>query len=113
MLTQDNWDDYGYKTTFHVVLHISADESLDVSPSYPRRAHLGLIEANAMLRAGLETGYWMGLAHRAITPLPSRHHLGPLLAMCPSTSPQCDATFDQELTDLLPDLHPAEGRVLS
>src|SRR5579883_587526 len=30
----------------------------------------------------------MGLAHRAITPLPSRHHLGPLLAMCPSTSPQ-------------------------
>ena len=40
------------------------------------------------LRAGLETGYWMGLAHRAITPVPSRHHLGPLLAMCPSTPPQ-------------------------
>jgi len=52
-----------------------------------------------MLRAGLETGYWMGLAHRAITPLPSRHHLGPLLAMCPSTPPQYDATFDQELTN--------------
>jgi hypothetical protein len=50
-----------------------------------------------MLRAGLETGYWMGLAHRAITPLPSRHHLGPLLTMCPSTPPQYDATFDQEL----------------
>jgi hypothetical protein len=33
----------------------------------------------------------MGLAHRAITPLPSRHHLGPLLAMCPSTSPQPEA----------------------
>ncbi len=30
----------------------------------------------------------MGLAHRAITPLPSRHHLGPLLAVCPSTPPQ-------------------------
>jgi hypothetical protein len=30
----------------------------------------------------------MGLAHRAITPVPSHHHLGPLLAMCPSTPPQ-------------------------
>jgi len=39
-------------------------------------------------RTGLETGWWMGLAHRAITPLPSRHHLGPLLAVCPSTPPQ-------------------------
>lgn len=44
-----------------------------------------------MLRAGLETGYWMGLARRAITPVPSRHHLGPLLAMCPSTPPQPEA----------------------
>jgi hypothetical protein len=40
-----------------------------------------------VLRAGLETGERMGLAHRAITPLPSRHHLGPLLAVCPSTPP--------------------------
>jgi ABC-type lipoprotein export system ATPase subunit len=27
VLVQDNWDDYGYKTTFHVTLYVSADES--------------------------------------------------------------------------------------
>lgn len=30
VLVQDNWDDYGYKTTFHVTLHMSADESYDL-----------------------------------------------------------------------------------
>ncbi len=30
MLTQDNWDDYGYKSTFHVDLHLSAKESIDL-----------------------------------------------------------------------------------
>jgi hypothetical protein len=30
VLTQDNWDDYGYKTTFHVVLHLTADDSHDL-----------------------------------------------------------------------------------
>ena len=30
VLIQDNWDDYGYKTTFHVTLHMSADESYDL-----------------------------------------------------------------------------------
>ena len=30
VLVQDNWDDYGYKTTFHVTLHVSADESHDL-----------------------------------------------------------------------------------
>jgi hypothetical protein len=28
MLTQDNWDDFGYKTTFNSVLHLSADEEV-------------------------------------------------------------------------------------
>jgi len=30
VLVQDNWDDYGYKTTFHVTLHISPNESYDL-----------------------------------------------------------------------------------
>lgn len=30
VLVQDNWDDYGYKSTFHVTLHISANESFDL-----------------------------------------------------------------------------------
>lgn len=30
VLVQDNWDDYGYKTTFQVTLHMSADESYDL-----------------------------------------------------------------------------------
>lgn len=30
VLVQDNWDDYGYKTTFRVMLHISANESHDL-----------------------------------------------------------------------------------
>lgn len=49
------------------------------------------IQTEVVLRARLETGSWMGFVHRAITPLPSRHQLGPLLAMCPSTPPQLEA----------------------
>lgn len=30
VLVQDNWDDYGYKTTFQATLHLSADEALDL-----------------------------------------------------------------------------------
>lgn len=30
VLVQHNWDDYGYKTTFDVTLHVSADESHDL-----------------------------------------------------------------------------------
>lgn len=30
VLVQDNWDDYGYKTTFQVTLHMSPDESHDL-----------------------------------------------------------------------------------
>jgi hypothetical protein len=30
VLVQDNWDDYGYRTTFHATLHISATESYDL-----------------------------------------------------------------------------------
>src|SRR6185312_1221343 len=44
VLAQDNWDDYGYKTTFHVTLHMSADESLD----------LGNIK---IIKAGRTSGY--------------------------------------------------------
>lgn len=39
VLVQDNWDDYGYKTTFHVTLHLSADESLDLG-------NIKIIQAN-------------------------------------------------------------------
>lgn len=30
VLVQDNWDDYGYKTTFRVTLHMSSDKSIDL-----------------------------------------------------------------------------------
>ena len=30
VLEQDNWDDYGYKTTFYVTLYVSADKSHDL-----------------------------------------------------------------------------------
>lgn len=29
-LAQDNWDDFGYKTTFYVILYLSADETIDL-----------------------------------------------------------------------------------
>jgi predicted ATPase len=44
VLVQDNWDDYGYKTTFHVTLHVSPDESHD----------LGSIK---IIEAGRTSGY--------------------------------------------------------
>lgn len=31
VLVRDYWDDYGYKTTFHAILHLSADEKIDLS----------------------------------------------------------------------------------
>ena len=39
VLVQDSWDDYGYKTTFHVTLHMSVDESYDLGS-------IKIIEAN-------------------------------------------------------------------
>lgn len=30
VLVQDNWDDYGYKSTFHVVLHLSENKKIDL-----------------------------------------------------------------------------------
>jgi len=30
VLSQSNWDDYGYKTTFHVTLHLSVDDTYDL-----------------------------------------------------------------------------------
>lgn len=30
VLSQDNWDDYGYKTTFHATLHLSDTEQIDL-----------------------------------------------------------------------------------
>jgi hypothetical protein len=30
LLVQDNWDDYGYKSTFHAFLHLSPDEKVDL-----------------------------------------------------------------------------------
>jgi predicted ATPase len=30
MLVQDNWDDYGYRTTFRATLHLTSDESVDL-----------------------------------------------------------------------------------
>ncbi len=30
VLVQDNWDDYGYKTTFEATLHLSADDKIDL-----------------------------------------------------------------------------------
>jgi hypothetical protein len=29
-LLQDNWDDYGYKTTFYATLHLSEEETVDL-----------------------------------------------------------------------------------
>ncbi|ADM08202.1 hypothetical protein PB2503_00607 [Parvularcula bermudensis HTCC2503] len=42
VLTQNNWDDYGYKTTFQVTLHVTADE----------RHHLGNIKIIEAHRTG-------------------------------------------------------------
>ena len=76
VLVQDNWDDYGYKTTFQVTLHLSADERYDLgnikiiqtgrSSGYtemPRRAFRELPASHASLGADLdyyETIYKLG-----------------------------------------------------
>lgn len=59
VLVQDNWDDYGYKTTFRVTLHISADESHD----------LGNIK---IIENGRTNGYTK-MPRRPFTELPASH----------------------------------------
>jgi hypothetical protein len=59
VLVQDNWDDFGYKTTFHVTLHISADESYD----------LGSIK---IIESGRTSGY-TEMPRQAFTELPAGH----------------------------------------
>ncbi|HKU28820.1 MAG TPA: AAA family ATPase [Candidatus Sulfotelmatobacter sp.] len=67
VLVQDNWDDYGYKSTFNVVLHLSADEAIDLGnikiiqadrtggyTAMPRRAFTQLSENHASLGADLD-----------------------------------------------------------
>lgn len=76
VLVQDNWDDYGYRSTFYVVLHLSADEKIDLgnikiiqadrSGGYtdmPRKPFNRLPEGHASLGADLdyyETLYKLG-----------------------------------------------------
>ncbi len=76
VLTQDNWDDYGYKTTFHVTLFLSADDTRDLGSikiiraeqtsgytDMPRRAFEALPDGYASLGSDLdyyETLYKLG-----------------------------------------------------
>ena len=41
ILVQDNWDDYGYKSTFEVTLHLSADEGIELG-------HVKIIQADRL-----------------------------------------------------------------
>ncbi|TDX21123.1 AAA family ATPase [Rhodovulum visakhapatnamense] len=59
VLVQDNWDDYGYKTTFQVTLRLSADESYD----------LGSIK---IIQAGRSSGY-TEMPKRPFRELPAGH----------------------------------------
>lgn len=59
VLVQDNWDDYGYRTTFQVTLHISADESYD----------LGSIK---IIEQGRTSGY-TEMPKQSFTELPAGH----------------------------------------
>ena len=59
VLVQDNWDDYGYKTTFHVTLHMSPDESHDV----------GSIK---IIELGRESGY-TAMPKKPFDELPTSH----------------------------------------
>lgn len=67
VLVQDNWDDYGYKSTFNVVLHLSATEEIDLGnikiiqadrtggyTEMPRHSFEQLSENHASLGADLE-----------------------------------------------------------
>ncbi len=76
VLVQDNWDDYGYKTTFHVTLHLSAEENYDLGSikviqidrtkgytEMPRRPFLELPVGHASMGSDLnyyETVYKLG-----------------------------------------------------
>lgn len=76
VLAQDNWDDYGYKTTFQVTLHLSAEESYDLGnikiievgqeggyTTMPKRSFSELSQRHASLGADLnyyETIYKLG-----------------------------------------------------
>lgn len=76
VLVQDNWDDYGYRSTFNVVLHLSATEAIDLGnikiiqadrtggyTEMPRRPFEQLSEYHASLGADLdyyETLYKLG-----------------------------------------------------
>lgn len=67
VLVQDNWDDYGYKSTFRVTLHLSATEEIDLGnikiieadrtggyTKMPRRPFQQLSDRHASLGADLE-----------------------------------------------------------
>lgn len=67
VLSQDNWDDYGYKTTFNVILHVAADEAIELGnikiiqadrtggyTEMPRRPFEQLPETHASLGADLD-----------------------------------------------------------
>ena len=76
ILDQDNWDDYGYKTTFQATLHLSAEEKIELGnlkimrrdqqggcTKMPRRAFKELPEVYASLGSDLnyyETLYKLG-----------------------------------------------------
>lgn len=59
VLVQDTWDDYGYRTTFHVSLHISADETYN----------LGSIK---IIEVGRTSGY-TEIPNRPFEELPASH----------------------------------------
>ena len=59
VLIQDTWDDYGYKTTFHVTLHMSDEESYE----------LGSIK---IIQAGRTSGY-TEMPRRSFQELPDSH----------------------------------------
>ena len=72
VLVQDNWDDYGYKSTFNVVLYLSAAEKIDLGvikviqadraggyTEMPRRSFKKLSVNHASLGADLD--YYEGL----------------------------------------------------
>lgn len=67
VLVQDNWDDFGYKTTFHVTLHLKPDNCIDLGSirvieadrkkgytDMPRRSFTRLPEGYASLGADLD-----------------------------------------------------------
>lgn len=76
VLIQDNWDDYGYKSTFQVTLHLSADETIELGnikiieagrtrgyTTMPRSSFRQLPEGHASLGGDLdyyETLYKLG-----------------------------------------------------